>query len=408
MVMGQITNENLTGLFNAVDEYVDLRFDVWRQWRRHLHARPELSWQESETTAFLQERLSEFGLTLNAGPRSRGGYVDLGSIDSGKRIAVRGDIDAIPVREETGLEFCSQVDGVMHACGHDVHATVVLALCDILQNVVIGKVDAPSLNVRAIFQPAEEVAEGATEMMAAGVLDGVERIIAMHVDSSREVGTVGLRDGVQTACCDEISVKFSGPGGHGARPHEAADPVFAASQYINAAYATVPRAMDPRRTTVLSFCQIAGGKSANVIPTDVSIKGTLRSFDVPSRDQVFQKLDQLASTIGTATGIKIEFTPGVSIPSVNNCPDTNLLFRAAAESFLPKDAIDDLEPSLGGEDFACYQARIPGSLVRVGSARGSHGTAWLHSPHFDVDEQVIHVASKLFARAVLQWAQQAS
>lgn len=400
--MGHMRKELLVRSFDTIDQFIESRFDTWCQWRRHLHANPELSWQEAETTDFIGKQLTEIGLTLTAGPRQRGGFANIGQNDSLPLVAIRGDIDAIPVNELTDVPFRSQVPGVMHACGHDVHATVVLAVCDTLQHLLSNNCMANGLNVRAIFQPAEEVAEGATETIAAGALQGVHRIFTLHVDPTREVGCFGFRDGPQTACCDEILVKFHGPGGHGARPHETADPVFAAAQFINAAYGSVPRMTDPRRSTVLSFCQIAGGHSANVIPTDVQIKGTLRSFDSGVRDRVFKQLANLAVTIGDSLGVKIEFVPGVSIPSVDNCPETNGLLRSVAEVIVGKECISEVEPSLGGEDFACYQTQIPGSLVRVGSANGSRGTAHLHSPHFDVDERVIRHACRLFSRAILQ------
>jgi len=387
------------------------RFQTWLGWRRHLHANPELSWAEEQTTSFIHERLEAMGLALVAGPRMRGGFVNLDFGQPDRLIALRGDIDAIPVTEETGLDFRSLNPGVMHACGHDVHTTMVLAVCDVLQHVLGNrKVRAQTglnpFGVRAIFQPAEEVADGASEMMHSGALENVQQIMAMHVDPARQVGCFGFRDGVQTACCDEIEVYFEGPGGHGARPHETSDTIFAASQFINAAYASVPRMNDARKSIVLSFCQIEGGKSANVIPTEVRIRGTLRSFEESIRDQVFGQLRHLAETIGQALRVKIRFQPGIRVPSVVNCVETNRLLRSAAESFVSPDSIDRVDRSLGGEDFACYLTKVPGSLIRIGSANGDHGTAWLHSPLFDVDEQVILNACRLFVRAILMWGQQ--
>lgn len=403
-VMGHLRNDNLLRTFEAVDQLVDSRFDTWCQWRRHLHAHPELSWHEIRTTSFIREQLAAMGLELTPGPRGCGGFVDFqGQPKAGRFLALRGDIDAIPVAEATGLEFCSTNPGVMHACGHDVHATTVLAVCDVFHSLFADSTSNPNVNLRAIFQPAEEVASGATEMMATGALEDVDVILAMHVDSTRQVGELGFRDGEQTACCDEISIKLLGPGGHGARPHEAADPIFAATQFINAAYALVPKVIDARTDVVLQFCEISGGHSANVIPTEVEIKGTLRCYGMVTRDAIFSRLNQLAESLGQAFGVQIQFKPGIHVPSVTNCPDTNKLLRAAADSFLSDSSITTVEPSLGGEDFACYQARIPGSLVRIGSARGDYGRAHLHSPHFDVDEDVIKVAVKLFVRSALLW-----
>ncbi len=404
--MGSIRNDNLLRLFARVDEFIESRFDVWCGWRRHLHAHPELSWQEVQTTDFIRQQLKGMGLGLSPGPRQRGGFVDLQSPDKGgMRIAVRGDIDAIPVLEETDLEFRSQVEGVMHACGHDVHTTMALGVCETIQYILSESLQPAPLDLRVLFQPAEEVAQGAHEMIQLGAIQGVHRILAMHVDSSREVGCLGFRDGVQTACCEEVHVQFQGEGGHSARPHETSDPVFAAAQFINAAYSFIPRRTDPRRAEVLTFCQLSGGHSPNVIPTQVTIRGTLRSFAEETRQQVMQQLQDIAFSLGRSLGVQVTVGFGVGIPAVDNCVETNALMRAAAESFLPAESLTEVEPSLGGEDFSCYQQVIPGSLIRVGSACGNHGTAYLHSPHFDVDEEVIRVAVALFTRGVLQWAQ---
>jgi amidohydrolase len=404
--MGYIRNEKLLRLFSELDEYIESRFDTWRGWRRHLHAHPELSWEETATTTFIRQQLEQLGLPLQAGPRGKGGIVNFRGDDAGQPlIAVRGDIDAIPVTEETGLAFASQVDGLMHACGHDVHATMALGVCDTLQYLNSNGLSPVPLRARVIFEPAEEVAEGAAEMIEMGALQDVGTIVAMHVDSSREVGCVGFRDGIQTACCDEIEVGFFGEGGHSARPHETGDPVFASAHFINAAYSTIPRLTDSRRAVVLTFCQIAGGKYPNVIPNCVTIKGTLRSFSSEMREQILKQLQHLATATQQSLGVRVEVNHRIGTPPVINAASANDLLIGSAETFLPEDSITEVEPSLGGEDFACYQQKIPGALLRIGSACGDRGRAHLHSPHFDVDEEVLRVAVSLFTRSVLQWSQ---
>lgn len=403
--MAKIIDEELLTLFGLVDAYVDSRFDVWCDWRRHLHANPELSWQEVETTAFIREQLQRMSLDLVPGPKDLGGWANLRASAAGDRwIAYRGDIDAIPVHEDTGREFCSQNQGVMHACGHDVHTTVALGVCDTIQNLLSRDLVTQPLNLRVIFQPAEEVAQGAAAMIDSGVLKDVDCIFAMHVDASREVGNVGFRDGAQTACSEEILVQFEGEGGHSARPHETADPLFAAAQFINAAYASVPRITDPRRAEVLTFCHIEGGQFANVIPAEVKIRGTLRTVDPIARQRILKHLEKLAIATSQTTGVQVTCGVGAASPSVVNSPAANQLLVNAARSFLPEGAVQEVEPSLGGEDFAFYQQNVPGALLRVGSARGEQGRAHLHSPHFDVDEEVIGVAVALFTRSILKWA----
>lgn len=403
--MTEIIDEKLLALFLKVDEYVTSRFEKWRGWRRHLHAHPELSWEEVETTAFVREQVSQMGLDWVSGPQDLGGWVELRASEAGDSwIAYRGDIDAIPVEEDTGREFSSQNSGVMHACGHDVHTTVALGVCDTIQNLMKQGLISEPLNLRVLFQPAEEVAQGAAAMIEIGVLQNVDCILAMHVDTSREVGNVGFRDGAQTACSEEIRLQFEGEGGHSARPHETADPLFAAAQFINLAYASVPRITDPRRAEVLTFCHISGGQFANVIPSEVTLRGTLRTVDETARRRILEHLEQLALATSQTTGVGVKLSLGVASPSVVNCPVVNQLLVSAARSFLPEGSVQEVEPSLGGEDFAFYQQNVPGALLRVGSARGDKGRAHLHSPHFDVDEQVISVAVALFVRSILKWA----
>lgn len=404
--MPNIIDADMLSLFGQVDEYIESQFETWRSWRRHLHSNPELSWEEVETTRFIRKQLKRMGLDLVPGPQGLGGWIDLRASGTGDRwIAYRGDIDAIPVHEETGHDFCSQNPGVMHACGHDVHTTVALGVCDTIRHVMSQNLFDKPLNLRVIFQPAEEVAQGAAAMMDLGVLEDIDCIFAMHVDASREVGQIGYRDGPQTACSEEIRVQFEAEGGHSARPHETADPLFAATQFINAAYASVPRITDPRRAEVLTFCHIEGGQFANVIPAEVKIRGTLRTVDPMARQRILSHLEKLAVATTQTTGVQVTTSLGVASPSVVNNPAVNQLLVTAARTFLPDDSIQEVEPSLGGEDFAFYQKDVPGALLRVGSARGERGRAHLHSPHFDVDEEVIRVAVALFTRSILKWAQ---
>ncbi len=404
--MGRVHGLTKSGLFNSVDQLVESKYSELVEIRRHLHMHPELSWNEEKTTRLVAEQLSKMGLSFHPGPRGRGGTSDIGSASSNRAdlIAVRGDIDAIPVLEENDVEYCSRHEEVMHACGHDVHTTVLLGVCSVLSDLAkSGKVPFP-FKMRAVFQPAEEVAQGAVEMLQHGSLDDVKAILAMHVDPHREIGCIGLKDHLQTAACDEIIIRIHASGGHGARPHETTDPIVTAAQFVNSAYCQIPRSFDIRKHAVLSFCQIKGGLSANVIPTKVKIHGTLRTFDASVRDTILGQLNTIAVHTGRAHGTTINIETGVSVPSINNSPKIVNLFRRSAETFLQAESIQIAEPSMGSEDFACFQQRVQGALVRIGSANGEKGMAPLHSPHFDVDEDVIRVACKLLARAVLIWS----
>ncbi len=400
----QVTNQEQ--LFQQADLIVDSIFPRLVSMRRHLHMHPELSWNEEHTTRYIADAIGDLGLELIPGPRARGGICEIRSQDyeAAPRIAVRGDIDAIPVFEENEVEYCSRYEDVMHACGHDVHATVLYGVTHALAELISRELVDHPVNMRAIFQPAEEVAEGAQEMIQHGALDGVAAILGMHVDSQRDVGTIGLRSHLQTACSDEVRVQISAAGGHAARPHETTDPILTAAQFINATYCQIPRSIDIRKSAVLTFCEVEGGKSANVIPTKVRIHGTLRTFDEEVRRTIWGQLKMLASHIGDAMGSEIVIEKGVCIPPVNNDPALIQLYRHAAATFLGATAVHDIAASMGGEDFACYQQHVPGALVRVGSANGEFAHMPLHSPRFDVDEEVIRVGCRLLLRTVLIWS----
>ncbi len=392
-------------LSESISLLVEQNFDKWCGWRRHLHKHPERSWQESATTRFIANRLEAFGLSLNTGPRGMGGWVDLELGDSAtdRRIAIRGDIDAIPVEEANDVEYRSVIPSVMHACGHDVHTTIVLAVCETLDHLhTRNELPCPA-RIRLIFQPAEEVGQGARECIETGVLDGVDAILAVHVDPTRPVGQIGLRDGVQTAACDELQLQIEGTGGHGARPHETSDTVLAAAHFIQAAHALIPRIIDARENCVLSFCSIHGGGSANVIPVEVRIEGTLRSFDESVRTRILSRLERLAEATSGTFGVNARLRVNNSIPSVNNARELNRIVSAVVSRVAGDDAIALALPSLGGEDFACYQRRVPGALLRVGSAGEDRFNAHLHSPQFDVDERVIAFACQVLVQSIFAW-----
>jgi amidohydrolase len=390
---------------DGIDDIVDQKLDHWIQWRRHLHSYPERSWHETGTTEFIARKIEGMGLEFHPGPRQLGGTVDLefGEPRAPRGLAFRCDIDAIPVDEANDLPWKSHTPGVMHACGHDVHATTGLAICETLQELGQRELLPCPVRIRVIFQPAEEVGEGAREFIAAGALNEIDAIFAMHVDPSRLAGMVGFRDGVQTACCDDLQIEIRGTGGHGARPHETGDTILAAASLIQSAHALVPRIVDARENTVLSFCSIHGGASSNVVPTDVQIRGTLRTFATGPRTAILSRLETLARSVGESFGVAIHFHVRNSVPSVRNCPRLNELARGIAVDLLSPKAAGEALPSLGGEDFAFYQQQIPGALLRMGSAAPDGKNAWLHSPNFDVNEQVLSVAPRLLVRCLVSW-----
>jgi len=391
-------------LFASVERLVDQWFDRLVELRRDLHRHPELAWHEEQTTARIKQFLAESGIDSRSGPRKRGLLVDIAtSKQISSRFAVRGDIDAIPVTEQTNLPYASLNEGVMHACGHDIHATVLAGTLVVVNELVEqGDLEFP-VGFRGIFQPAEEVAQGAAEMVQAGALENVQAILAMHVDPMRNVGTVGLRYGVQGAACDQINVTVKGVGGHGARPHEACDPIFAAASWLNEVYSRLPRSIDSREPIAFSICEIKGGSTVNVIPQQANMRGTLRTLSNKSRDKCLEVIDQISKSVALMTGTQIEITRGVSVPFVDNHPQIVQLVADVTESYLQKDAVEWIAPSMGSEDFAYFMKDVPATLIRIGSTTAGQACHPLHSAELEVDESVIRIGCNIMVRSTLQW-----
>lgn len=396
-------------LADRIDDYVDDLFPQMVGVRRWLHSHPELSGREYETTRYLQELIEQHGLTARIGPDQRGLVVDStdGPAPSGRGIiALRADIDALPVLDTKQVEYRSSHRGIMHACGHDAHtATVVGALLALKRATGNGILQSP-VNWRGIFQPAEESNLGALEMISAGALEGVAAIIGLHVDPSRQTGKVGIRTGALTASCDEMHILVEGRGGHGARPHECLDPIAVAAQLVSSIYLFVPRANDSQDPTVVNVCHIHGGENANVIPGEVRLEGTLRTLTDSVRRRTKEHIQQLARGLAEASGAKIDirFVPGP--PGVINDVRLTEAIRTCASDLLGEENVEKIvRPSMGGEDFAHYLSRVPGAMFRLGSRQsGRSDVTLLHSPTFDIDEEALRIGAKLLARVVLNWS----
>lgn len=371
--------------------------------RRHLHAHPELSHEEYQTTRALARWLGEAGLTYRVLPSGRGVVAEPPGNPPGPLIALRADMDALPIRDVKDVPYRSTRDGMMHACGHDAHTAMVLGAALALHH--LGRPgDLPhSVPWRALFQPAEETGEGAAEMVAAGAMEGVGAIVALHVDPDLPVGQVARRTGVMTACCDELHVAVIGRGGHAARPHQCIDPIAAVVPFLAAAHQLVPRSVDSRDPVVLTFGAITGGTQGNVIPDRVILRGTLRTLARPISQKIGERLHAIARGIGEATGATIEvtFLPGPDAV-VNDPGVTAIASDAAAEVVGPANVRDLPRPSLGGEDFAAYLPKAPGCLLRLGiAAPGSDVWPPLHTPNFDIDERALSVGTRILARCAV-------
>jgi amidohydrolase len=372
--------------------------------RRHLHAHPEPSGEELSTSLEIYKRLGDVGLQVRMGPdgcgviadNSRDKHVD----DS--RVALRADIDALRIQDEKPVTYRSTRDGVMHACGHDAHTAIALGAANALQRLERDEAAPWPLAWRAIFQPAEETASGALQMIAAGALDGVRQIFALHVDPARRTGEIGVRNGAFTASCDAVHIVVHGRGGHGARPHESNDPIAAAAQVISTIYQFVPRVTDSFDAVVVSFGRVRGGENANVIPEHVELDGTLRTLDAEVRRQTIEHIRRLSRGIESVTGTQIDVTLERSIPSVQNDPESTRLITEAATPVVGITGVRPIpRPSMGSEDFACYLDHCPGAMFRLGVAREGVPVTPLHTPRFDVDESALAIGARILAGAVV-------
>ncbi len=389
----------------AIDESVDRYFDQLVSLRRHLHALPEPSGEETQTSFYLYTMLGDHGLRVSLGPNGCGVVADLGGEnDETARVAIRGDIDALRIHDEKEVVYRSQCDGVMHACGHDVHSAIAAGTMIVLQKLADKALPWP-VALRGILQPAEETCQGASELIDAGVLENVDSIFSIHVDPTLQVGRVGLREGVLTASCDELLITIRGTGGHGARPHLAKDPIGAAADLIHALYLHIPRVTDSQEAVVLSIGQIHGGDNFNVIPNKVVLAGSLRTLDTSVRDTAVEHLMRIARSIGELTETKITIEFGISAPPVVNHPLQTQTLRSICETILGPTSVHEIpRPSMGSEDFAFYVQQVPGCMVRLGCVADSMSGHGLHTPLFDVDEEVIRIGVRIIARAVVESA----
>ena len=365
--------------------------------RRDVHSHPELGYAEHRTTAKLVQALEAVGLRPRVLPVGTGLSCEIGS--GGRVVALRADIDALPLQDVKDVSYASTVPGVCHACGHDVHTAAVLGAA-------LALASAPELpgRVRVIFQPAEEgVPGGALDALDAGVLKDVERIFALHCDPKLETGLVGIRTGPITAACDRVDVRLSGPGGHTARPHNTVDLVYALGRVITEVPGLMSRRVDPRHGMSLVWGAVNAGLAPNAIPQAGTVGGTVRMLDRNAWEGAEGLVRELIEQVVAPTGatVEVDYRQGVP-PVVNEVFSTGLL-RTGIQAALGPDAVTDTEQSLGGEDFAWYLGHVPGALARLGvRAPGDEGPFLdLHRPTFDVDEAALEVGVRVLVNTAL-------
>ncbi|BAY21707.1 peptidase M20D, amidohydrolase [Calothrix sp. NIES-2100] len=356
--------------------------------RRHIHAHPELSGQEYQTAAFVAGVLSSSGLQVQEGVGKTGVIGELRVNSSDQRLlAIRTDMDALPIQERTGLEYTSRADNVMHACGHDVHTTVGLGTAMVLSQMA----EELGGKVRFLFQPAEEIAQGASWMVADGAMKDVSAILGVHVFPSIPAGSIGVRYGALTAAADDLEILIIGESGHGARPHEAIDAIWIASQVISALQQAISRTQNPLRPVVLTIGQINGGRAPNVIADKVRLLGTVRSLHPETRAQLPNWIEKIVASVCHSYGASYQVNYHQGVPSVQNDYALTQLLQSTAEEAWNSDRVQVLpEPSLGAEDFSVYLDHAPGSMFRLGVGYKERIINHpLHHPEFEVDETAI-------------------
>ncbi|MCR6493878.1 amidohydrolase [Cellulomonas sp. P24] len=370
--------------------------------RRDLHAHPELARTELRTTAVVADRLREAGLSPRLLPGS-GLVCDIGpgSTDSGRlRVALRADLDALPLLETSGVPWASTHPGVAHACGHDVHTTAVLGA-----GLVLAGLAADGLlptGVRLIFQPAEEVQPGGSlDVIAAGGLDGVSQVYALHCDPKVDVGQVGTRIGPITSASDEVAVTVTSGGGHTSRPHLTGDVVFALGQVITQVPAVLGRRLDPRSGVNLTWGAVQSGTAHNAIPSTGTVRGTLRCLDVRAWERASQVFHDAVEQVVAPYDVEVEVRHHRGVPPVENDEHATGVLEAAARDVLGPGSVLLTEQSLGGEDFAWYLTRVPGALARLGTRTPGGRTFDIHQGNLEIDEQAIELAVLLLARSAL-------
>ena len=377
-----------------VDTWVGANHQQLVATRRHLHAHPELAFAEFETTSFLEQRLRANGLAPRRLPTGTGLVCEVGS--GSPVIVLRADIDALPLADLKDVPYASTKDGMCHACGHDVHTSVLLGVL-----IALSTLDGVPGTVRAVFQPAEETLPGgATEVVASGVLDGASRAFALHCDPSVPAGKIGLRTGPITAACDRLDVTLTGPGGHTARPQLTVDLVDALGRLITDLPALLSRQVDPRAGMSLVWGAVNAGVAANAIPQRGHLRGTVRVLDREAWKGAEQLLRSLVERVSATTGADVDVDYVRGVPPVVNDPRAVALLRSAAIETVGSDHVVLSPQSMGGEDFGWFADVLPIALARLGT-HGGGAPLDLHRGTFDVDERALGVGVRLMARTAL-------
>lgn len=387
---------------NHIKSTADRIFDKVRGYREHLHANPELSYQEHETMKYVSEQLTAIGIEHEAGVGETGivGIIRGDQHEASTScVALRADLDALPILEANDVPYKSKVDGVMHACGHDVHTSILLGAAEIL-NEIRNELPQP---VKLIFQPGEEKNPGgATYMIRDGALENpkVDRIYALHVFPDMEIGHVGFKEGLYMASCDEVHLTIIGKGGHGATPHRCIDPIFTGAEIITSLQQIVSRKCDPKIPCVLSFGHFEALGATNVIPETAHIKGTFRTMNEPWREEALSLIENSIRSIAQSNGAEVELNISRGYPYLENHPETTANMRELAKEYLGSEVVHDLPIRLTAEDFSYYSQEVPSCFFRLGVRNEEKGIVHgVHHPRFDIDPESLRIGIQMMALA---------
>jgi len=370
--------------------------------RRAIHMNPELSFQEFETAAFVAEKMAELGIEYQTGIGKTGVVARIGNGD-GPAIGIRADMDALPILEANDVAYKSQNPGKMHACGHDAHTAMLIGVAMLL------KEEDFNGEIRLLFQPSEENSDeegvsGAPRMIEDGAIDGLDAVIALHVDSSMDRGTVSISDGFILANSDTVYAKIKGVGGHGAIPQMARDPIFMLSPILTAIHGIVSRWVDPVQPAVITVGRVAGGTVSNVIPESVELDITVRSMDDDVREQLIQEIEQ-ALSISRSLGGDYEIRVRYGYPALYNDPLVAGWVRDSATDLVGAQNVIDRGFDMGGEDFGFMSRASQGMMMMLGTKKPDGPIKYFHHPEFDIDEDALPIGAAIMAETALRYVQ---
>ena len=384
-----------------LDSYLEETEPKLIAFRRHIHQHPELSGQETNTARFISQVLAGAAIPHRLAANGRGIIGDIvRSPDPGAPvIALRADIDALPIPEETDTLYRSNNPGVMHACGHDAHTAMLLTTA-----LALKQENKLPFSWRIIFQPSEEEGQGAQQLIQEGALESVDGILALHVDPNRQKGKVGVTPGPRSAFCRDFAIEVHGRGGHAARPYSTIDPIAAAAHLVTLIYQALPRSSDTRDPLVITIGMIQGGHASNVIPDLVTLKGTIRALRGEVAIDASATLERLSEATARAFKADIKVTFRSLLNGMVNDEHTAIACAAVAREFLgSENVICNDPPSLGGEDFADYTAKVPGCMMTLGTAFPERKVTPVHTATFDLNESALLFGPKLLVRCLLHW-----